>query len=154
MVSITYRQLTVDEFLSARNLNELIEAYADESAINGMPPFKMHNEAYRALEKSGATMAFGAFDENDTIVGFIQIITHVLPHYSVQVSATESYFVLAEHRKQGAGIRLLRLAEEYARERGSYALLVSAPTGGRLDALLPNLGYAETNRVFFRKLCQ
>lgn len=152
MVSITYRQLTVDEFLSARNLDELIGAYADESAVSQMPPIKMHNDAYRALEKSGATMAFGAFDENDTIIGFIQIITNVLPHYSVQVSITESFFVLSKHRKRGAGIRLLRLAEKYARERGSYALLVSAPIGGRLDALLPNLGYAETSRVFFRKL--
>lgn len=154
MVSITYRQLTVDEFLSARNLDELIGAYADESAINGMPRFNMHVATYRTLEQSGSAVAFGAFDENDTIIGFIQVITHILPHYSVQVSATESYFVLPEHRKQGAGVRLLRMAEEHARRLGSHGLLVSSPTGGRLTSVLPNFGYAETNRVYFKALSE
>ena len=151
-MSVTYRRLTVDEFLSAHNLNELIQAYADESAIDGMPRIKMHVETYKALEQCGAGVAFGAFDEHNTIVGFIQVLTHTLPHYSAQVSVTESFYVTPECRKTGAGLRLLRMAEDYAREAGSVGLLVSAPTGGRLAAVLPNAGYAETNRVFFRNL--
>ena len=43
-------------------------------------------------------------------------------------------------------------AEEVAVMAGAGGLYVTAPTGGRLERLLPHVGYHETNRIFFRGL--
>ena len=63
---------------------------------------------------------------------------------------TESFFVAKVHRDSGAGLKLLRAAEQKARALGSPGLLVSAPFGGTLVQVLPRAGYTETNRVFFK----
>ena len=69
------------------------------------------------------------------------------------VATTERFFVKA-HRKTGAGLRLLRAAEEKARALGSPGLLVTAPFEGDLFQVLPRVGYQETNRVFFKSLAE
>jgi GNAT superfamily N-acetyltransferase len=73
-----------------------------------------------------------------------------MPHYSVRIAVGESFFVSAEHRKTGAGLKLLKAAEDYAKEINSSGLLISAPLGGNLAEILPHVGYVETNRVFFK----
>jgi hypothetical protein len=56
------------------------------------------------------------------------------------------------HRGTGSGIRLLRAAEDKAKEIGSPGLIVSAPFAGRLFDVLPRCGYTEVSRVFFKKV--
>ena len=80
------------------------------------------------------------------------LLVPVLPHFGRKVGVSESYFVAAEYRKTGAGLRLLHAAEEAAREAGAVGVLVSAPTGGILERVMPGVGYRETNRVFFKGL--
>jgi hypothetical protein len=40
--------------------------------------------------------------------------------------------------------------EFIARDMGAIGILVSAPMGGRLNELMPNIGYSHTNEVFFK----
>jgi GNAT superfamily N-acetyltransferase len=145
------RPCTVAEFFSAPNIDALLDEYAQESCIDGLPGHNPVQDTYRLLQDAGALKLICAYMA-DELVGFIFVLTSVNPHYAVNLSAIESYFVASTHRSSGAGLRLLREAEKLAAEQGAAAILVSAPTGGRLAEVMPRVGYRETNRIFFRGL--
>ncbi len=148
-MSLVIRKTTILELETLPNIQALLSEYASESAIKGLPSPVAKVDLYKTLEVSGALYTLGAFLD-DLIIGYITILAPVLPHYSALVAVAESFFVAKEYRKTGAGLKLLREAESYAKEIGSPGLLVSAPFGGDLAEVLPNVGYTETNRVFFR----
>lgn len=125
--------------------------YAAESAIDGLPPPAVKMETYRQLERARVLHAFSARLDG-ALVGFITVLAPILPHYGVPVAVSESFFVAKAHRRTGAGLKLLRAAENKARALGSPGLLVSAPFEGTLFKVLPRVGYGETNRVFFKKV--
>jgi len=106
-------------------------------------------DTYKYLESTKAIHVMGAFF-NDIFIGYMITFAPILPHYSVRVAVCESLFVCKEYRKTGAGLKLLRDAEDYAKGAGGCGILISAPFGGNLAEVLPHVGYAETNRVFFR----
>lgn len=133
------------------DLPALLAEYAAESANDEIGPACPQIETYRAMEAVGMFHAFAA-RLDDRLVGFMFLLLPVLPHFGKLVGVAESYFVAAEHRKTGAGLRLLHAAEEAAREAGAVGVLVSAPTGGILERVMPGIGYRETNRVFFKGL--
>lgn len=129
----------------------LVHEYALECAIDGLPAPGEKLATYRTLDLSGMFRAFGAF-VGGVLIGFVAVLTPVIPHYGVAVGVVDSFFVAAAHRKSGAGLLLLRAAEDAGRDKGVPGLLVSAPTHGRLAQVMPGLGYIETNRVFFKRL--
>jgi GNAT superfamily N-acetyltransferase len=145
------RPCTVAEFFSAPSASALMGEYGCEASIHGMPEPIAHRPSYEAMESAGALDVLVATVDGD-LVGFLVLLTVLNPHYSQVLSVTESYFVASDHRKSGAGLELLRAAEDLARSKGSVAMLVSAPIGGRLADVMPHVGYRETNRVFFRGL--
>lgn len=148
---LTIARSSITAIAGAREFAALAAEYAAEAAINGLPPPAAKMETYRQLEAAGILQAFSAI-EGGALIGFITLLAPVLPHYGVAVAVSESFFVARAHRKTGAGLRLLRAAEDAARALGSPGLLVSAPFGGRLFEILPRRGYVETNRVFFKKV--
>jgi GNAT superfamily N-acetyltransferase len=148
-MSVIVRHCTVAEILQAPNIDQIAAEYASESSIKGMPHPVGKMEMYHQLEAVGALSAFGAFVD-DLPVGFITVLSTIMPHYSVYLTVSESFFVLKAHRKTGAGLRLLRMAEDRAREVGAPGLLVSAPYGGVLADVLPGVGYTPSNTVFFK----
>lgn len=148
---IDIEQRTVDGIVGAPEFPELIEEYARESAIDGMPPPQAKIEMYRTYETLGILHAFVAID-GGALVGFITVTAPILPHYSMPVAVAESFFVGALHRKGGAGLKLLEMAETRARLLGSPGLLVSAPMDGRLFEVLPRRGYRATSQIFFKRL--
>lgn len=143
------RPCSVTELIGHHDFPALRKEYADESAVRGLPDPQEKLEIYQAMEGTGALCAYGAFEGND-LIGFVTVLAPELPHYGRVIAVTESLFVAAARRKSGAGLRLIRTAERHARDIGSPGLLVSAPSGGRLAALLPRLGYDETNRVYMK----
>lgn len=150
-MSLTIRECTIVEMEKESNITELLEEYASESAIAGLPHPSAKVEMYKHLETIGVLHAIGAFLDN-LFIGFITIVSPILPHYSARVAVSESFFVSKAYRKTGAGLKILREAENYAKTIGACGLLVSAPLGGNLAEVLPHVGYSETNRVFFRSL--
>jgi len=147
------RQISVAEAFACPAFHALCREYAAESALAGLPDPWEKLSAYQTLEAGGsaAFRAYGAY-QGETLIGFIVLLTPVLPHYGVVVAVAESLFVGRAYRKTGAGMLLIRQAEKRAREVRSPGILFSAPTGGRLSVLLPRIGYRETNRVFFKEL--
>jgi GNAT superfamily N-acetyltransferase len=151
--AVSIRQVTFAELTSHGNFLDLFREYAAESALAGLPPPDEKMAQYRLIDESGIFYVYAAFIGED-LIGFLAFLLPVLPHYGVTIAVSESFFVAQKSRKGGAGIKLLRAAEDHARRAGSPALMVSAPTGGRLAAILPRLGYRETNRAFLRELAK
>lgn len=149
-MSVVVKKCTFAEVEGNANFPALMREYAAECAIGGLPPAGEKFAAYPLIEATGIFHIFGAFFD-DMLVGVIAVLLPVLPHYGVTIAISESFFVAQEFRKSGAGLKLLRAAEQKAQEAKSPGLLVSAPTGGRLASVLPGIGYRETNRVFLRE---
>lgn len=146
--TIKIKECPVSTILSS-NTAGLLAEYAAESSINGMPPINTDSKTYMAMERSGCLQAIGAF-KGDKLVGVIVLLTSVLPHYSALTTVTESFFVAKKYRKGGTGLKLLKAAEEYARDRGAVGMLVSAPAGGSLEKVIPRMGYSHSNTIFFK----
>lgn len=148
---VEIRPCTITDIEGAKTLPELLATYAEESSIAELGQPEPCFTTYRSLEAAGSLRPIGAFGPE--LVGFVFLIVYGLPHYAGRrVGSLESFFVLPRARKLGAGLQLLRAAEDQARDLGATALLVSAPHGGRLDAVLPRSGYRPTNRVFARSI--
>lgn len=142
---------TVEEIMGAAEFPALIDAYAAESAVAGLPSPDAKLATYLLHEGSGLLHAWAA-REDDALVGFISILVPPLLHYGAQVAVAESFFVAVEHRRGGTGLKLLAAAEAEAARQGSPVLQVCAPLGGRLIEVLPKCGYVETNRIFTKRL--
>jgi GNAT superfamily N-acetyltransferase len=147
---LAIKESSVSELEAEVTFMRLLEEYASESAIAGLPPPAARIEMYKILGASSALRVWGAFFGHG-LIGFITVLAPVIPHYSIRVAVCESFFVTPSRRGTGAGLKLLHLAEDYAEEIGSPGLLISAPLGSNLAEVLPRVGYVETNRVFFRK---
>ena len=131
---------------------DLLTAYARESAIPELGQGSAQFATYYALEQAGMLRVLGAY-LGDKLVGFIAILVSELPHYGCLVATTESFFVSPSARKGGVGMMLLANAEALAESVGAKGMLVSAPTGGRLERVMSRSStYQQTNSVFFKAL--
>ena len=149
---IELRKVTADEFFSAPNVDAVLGAYAQESSIVGLTRPRADKATYLKLAAANMFDAIGAFDGDD-LLGFIVTLTTPLPHYSEKVASVESFFVLKEYRRLGLGAKLMSAAKVAATAKGAKGLLISAPIGSQLAAVLEkSKSFRETNRVFFTPL--
>lgn len=128
---------------------DLVAEYTAESSTKGLPTPQPRWDMYQKLEDLGLLQVIKA-TAGDELIGFIFVLTSILPHYGVGISTSESFFVAQKHRHTRAGLLLLKAAEKHAHDVGSPGLIISAPFGGKLHELLPKVGYRESNRVFFK----
>lgn len=149
--TINVRQCTVDEVASAPNIAELMAEYVQEAHNVELPAPNAQWDYYRSLEQTGMLKAYAAF-QDDKLIGFISLLCTPMPHHGSMLAVTESYFVASQYRKGGAGLRLLRAAEQCARDVGAPCLMVSAPHGGALEKIMPRLGYRHANSMFVRSV--
>ena len=145
------RKATIAEIEAAPNLAELVEEYAQESAIDGLPHPTVRTEMYRQLEAAGVLFSLASYVD-DKLIGFCGVLSSLNPHHGVRLAVVESFFVAKEYRKTGAGIQMKRAAERHAEEIKSPGILFVSPVGGVLYDVLIQDGYVESNRVLFKKL--
>jgi GNAT superfamily N-acetyltransferase len=145
------RRVSLSTLIDDTRFQTLVDEYTSESSIKDMPPINWQRHMYEQLEAIGIFRVLAAY-EGDKLIGFMTLLTTVLPHYGALTATTESVFVEAEHRSGGAGLKLIRAAEGWAKELGAVGLLLSAPYGGRLADIGPRIGYQQTNVVFFKRL--
>lgn len=148
--TVTIRTLTVAEFAARPELPALLAEYSAESAVAELRDSPGPQwPTYAALEAQGMLHAFGAFD-GPVMVGFVSVAVTVLPHFGALVASTESFFVAAAARRTGAGLALLRRAEQVTRDTGAVGLLVSAPVGSRLARVLAATDMRQSHEVYFK----
>lgn len=145
------KTITLAELVSAPHWAELLNEYAQESAIPGLAPHNPQMETYQLLEDKAGLKVLGAYLDGE-LVGFLVLLVHVLPHFGVKAGISESLFVARHARTTGAGLQLIREAQRLAKESGAEGFFVSAPVDSRLQSLLPMIGFNETSRVFFKPL--
>lgn len=148
-MAVEIRPTTIAELELQPNIYEILDEYAAESAIKGLPHPSAKAATYKNLEALGVLHTFAAF-EMDELVGYITVLLSVLAHFDQMIATTESFFVRRQFRKTGAGLRLLRHAENFSREKGSPGILVSAPLFGDLGNVLPQVGYTPTSCIWFK----
>lgn len=124
---------------------ELFAEYARECSI---PEAEPQRRMYEAMEQSGALQGFGAYVAGE-LVGFVTILSSVMPHHGKRVATIESLFVLPSQRDSGAGNALLSAAKQYASESGCVVVLYTARIGSRLETVLyRRSGCKATHTVF------
>ena len=145
------RPITVDEAFDSPVFVALCDEYREESARDpGLMGALPSREPYTNMVNLGLMRPLGVFVDGE-LVGLCAVLITPVPHFDGRVLAsTETLFVAQAHRAGGAGLQLLRAAEALAADAGASGLYVTAPVGGRLERVLPGMGYRETNRVFFR----
>lgn len=149
-MNVELRRITIAQLFESQGFEDVCAAYCAESNRNeslaGSAPDRAR---YEALEQAGILQTIGAFDACN-IVGLAIILMTPVPHFAGKtVATTESIFMLSEYRKAGAGANLLSAAKSLAKDCGCSGLYVSAPSGGRLERVLPRAGFVETNRIFY-----
>ncbi|WP_173063972.1 GNAT family N-acetyltransferase [Sulfurimicrobium lacus] len=149
----TIRTITVDEAFDSPVFAALCDEYRTESLRNPHLIGALPDRAgYERMVDAGLLYPLGVF-VGDELAGICAVlITPVLHFGGKLIASTETLFIAEAHRAGGAGMKLLRAAEAVAIHAGAGGLYVTAPTGGRLERLLPHVGYHETNRIFFRGL--
>lgn len=146
------RRRTFSQVSREKGFDALLAEYAQECGIQGLPEPAPRFETYRMLDTSTMFFGLGAYLD-DKLIGFAAVLAPLMPHYGRSIATMESIFVTrAYRRKTGAGMALLREAQEIAREIGSPAIMISAPTESPLERVLPKLGFRATNTVFMRTL--
>lgn len=140
---------SIPELEAAATFVDLITEYAEESAIQGLPPPAARFETYRHLEAAKMLHVFSAIHEGN-LIGFITVLKPILTHYALPPAMSESFFVAKAHRHTMAGLRLLVAAENSSVEMALAGLMVSAPYGSKLAELLPKCGYAPSTISFFK----
>lgn len=120
--------------------------YQDVIADN---PQQMQTLATQLLTCGAAGTILVAEDRGGALVGMIGLV--VAPHFlSGELAAGEVFWwVEPEHR--GAGLRLLKAAEQWATDAGAVSLQMIAPDD-RLGALYARRGYQLVERSYLRKL--
>lgn len=147
------RPITVAEAFDSPVFAALCGEYQAESLRNpDMLGALPDRNGYTRMADAGLLHPLGVFVGGE-LVGLCAVLIAPVLHFGGKVIATtETLFVAEAHRAGGAGMELLHAAEGVATKAGAAGLYVTAPTGGRLERLLPRVGYHETNRVFFRGL--
>lgn len=156
---LVIRKCSATEIIGHPHFPALRCEYVAEAAVADLPDPAEKLALYQNMDASGFFQIYGAFinrgnseAKNESLVGFVAVLTPILPHYGATIAVTESLFVAKAQRKTGAGLKLIRAAERHAKDVGSPGLLISAPWQGRLATLLPRIGYSETNKVFMKRI--
>lgn len=150
-MSMVIKESSVDNLIADPSFADLLNNYANELAVKGLPHPKAKIEMYRQLEILGKIHPIAAYFDN-ILIGFVNVLMSENPHYGICIAVTESFFVLKKYRKTGAGIMLRREAELKAKSLSSPGIFISAPSGGNLAMFLEgSKDYKETGRTFFKE---
>ncbi len=142
---------TALEIINHPSFEALREEYIEECANAKLPKPQEKIEIYKTLDACGHLYGFAAFHDT-TLLGFVFVLAPTMPHYGRLIAVVDSIFVAKKYRKSGAGLKLIRQAEQCAMSIGSPALIISVPLNGDLDKLLPRLKYTATNKAYTKEL--
>lgn len=95
---------------------------------------------YIDMERAGVLQAIAAFC-GDKVVGFLTVLSPSVPRCSKPVAVADGLFVAKAYRRTGAGMKLIRAAEQHARDIGSPCIMFGTPIEGPLMEIMPKLGY-------------
>lgn len=117
------------------------------STLVSADPQRVAGLVFDLLDNPSAVVLVSGSDA--TLTGMIAAIAYEHPFSGEQTAFEIVWWVDPEAR--GQGVRLLRAAEEWARERGAKRMQMVAPNG-RVGELYARLGYAAVETSYQRSL--
>lgn len=135
------------EILDAKNSPEILREYAEECVV---PDYKPQRWMYKNMNDAGILNCIGAFD-GEVLIGFVVVISAVMPHNGKKIATIESIFVMSEHRSSGAGLELIEATESLARELDCTAILASPRIASRMEKVLSRLPKWDATHTAFTK---
>jgi hypothetical protein len=153
MVDVNIKPVSYADILNAPNAAALFAEYEAECANPELAPICPNADLYAAMESSGGLQAFGVYD-GETLIGFLTVLVWTVPHYSKKIGSNADIFLASAHRMNGTGARMIVLAEEYAKSKGSACFQWTVPVGSQFARLLAlNAGhYRRSNVIYLRSL--
>lgn len=144
------KDVPVRAIYSSPEFEQIVREYSEESGNPDLGCGCPALDFYERMEGSGALRCAAAY-EGDRIIGFVIVVTTLYPHFGKLVGTVESIWLSREHRAGGAGIRLIRKAQDMAREMGAVGIYFGARSGSRLAQLYGRL-FTPMNTLFWKKL--
>jgi len=146
------KKIVVKDIFDSSLFDNMKDEYEDESKVStiGISSNPQLN-VYQALEKNGSLACIGAYD-NDVLVGFMTVITSVVLHYSQLSTTIESQFILRKYRGGGTWKKMMNLAEEIAKDRGSFMLVMTSAIGTDFEIVANRSGFNATNIMYTKNL--
>lgn len=111
-------------------------------------PFNPDVSFYEVLDKSGALTILTLQQENK-IVGYYLFVTQPYIHSKDLLFAFEHMFFLKKELRKGwNGVKLMRKAEQLAKEQGAVSFRANTPGTPRTVRLMNLLGFVSDGRCF------
>jgi GNAT superfamily N-acetyltransferase len=146
-----------------RRLNSVSDAHIDELAallidcVEGgasvsfmLPLTQQRAQAFwqrvAAGVRDGERALLVAVDERGAIVGTVQLVLDQ-PENQLHRADVSKMLVHSNARRQGLGERLMRAAEDAARECGKTLLVLDTVTGGDAERLYTRLGWQRVGSI-------
>lgn len=134
---------------SAAGLDRLVQECRKEGGAEGLPEGKLSHEMYKKLEANGVLFIVRARDD-DKLLGCINILIYVSPHYSLKLAQIDLVYLDKEYRETSAGLRMIKEAEAIAQEQGAYGISFNAHVHTSLEDLLNLKKYTLTHKIYFK----
>lgn len=115
--------------------------------------FRPAHERYDALERLGLLRVYTARDDGGRLIGYVVMLVSEHLHYAGSLQALQDTIYLhPDHRKGGAGPRLLRHADEQLKSEGVRVVYRQSSERRDIGPLLESMGYQLVERVYARRL--
>ena len=149
---ITIRLEFLDPSL-IKELNALIPRHHEESQMWTDMVLDIDWEVFLKIQERGLLAILVCRNPDDDMVGycFLRKDQDIL-HKGRTVISTAGIYVNPEYRPNGVGLRLLKSAEEVARDWGGHCIYFSESPGVDLTPLLEHQGYRMFERMFEKRL--
>lgn len=133
-----------------RDGQELFKIHFDELALHkDAMPMGLDNDFYADLEKRNFLLVVTARRDGQLIGYYVGIVIGHHPHNKEggKVSTTDMFYLSPEHRRGGAGAKLLRFVEQELRAEGVKKATISTKLHFESGELLDALGWEKTDVV-------
>ena len=144
------KEISAREVYSSPEFDQIVRDYAQEGGNPDLGNAVPSLEFYDRMEKSGSLRCAAAFD-GDRIVGIVFVLATVYPHFGKIVASVESIWLAKSHRAGGVGLRLIRKAQDLARDMGACGVYFGARVDSRLGQLYSRL-FTPMNTIFWKKI--
>jgi GNAT superfamily N-acetyltransferase len=131
----------------------LLSDHRDELATHrNLMVLKPDVEKYRALEDQGKLITIALYD-GETIVGYsVTMLTGHLHYSDLSLAYNDVLYVHPQYRKGSWGVKLIKMTEQVAKERGMQLILFHGKEHTLFSNLMPRLGYQVQDIVFSKEL--
>jgi GNAT superfamily N-acetyltransferase len=128
----------------------IFKVHYDELALHkAVMPMGFDHDFYFNLESNNFLLVVTARRDGRLVGYYVGIVISHHPHNKEggKVSTTDMFYLLPEERKGGAGVKLLRFAENELRREGVKKATISTKLHFENGALLDALGWEKTDVV-------